>query len=209
MPFDLKDPETIAALKEAASDAAAEATAGLVAKNKELLGKLKKAQKDSTIDPADHAALQAELDEAETKLAASVKALKIATKAADDSKKLYDAEAGVAHNLLVDNGLNAALLANGVKNPVYLEAAVALLKGSVKLEADGDKRVAKVGDKLLADHVKEWAASDKGKAFVDAPGNSGGGAPGGAGKGEGTGKFEEIKNPAQRLTAISTEAPAE
>ena len=207
MAIDLKDPEVKAAIKEAVEGAVEEATTGLNTKNKELLGKLKAAQKNAEIDPADHAALQQELSETETKLTEANKALKLATKAAEDSKKLFDTEAGVAHNLLVDNGLNAALLENGVKNATYLKAAIALMKGQVKLEADGDKRVAKVGDKLLAEYVKEWAGTDEGKAFVDAPGNAGGGAPGGAPGGENKGKFEDIKDPQARLTAISAEAP--
>ena len=204
----LKDAGVKAAIKEAAEAAAEEATSGLVAKNTELLGKIKKLQKDATIDPAEHSALQQELSETETKLAEANKALKIATKAAEDSKKLYDTEAGVTHNLLVDKGLNAALIENGVKNATYLKAAIALMKGQVKLEADGDNRIAKVGDKTLADHVKEWAGTDEGKAFVDAPGNAGGGAPGGAGGGEAKGKFEDITDPAARLTAIGAEVPA-
>jgi len=204
----LKDAGVKAAIKEAAEAAAEEATTGLVAKNTELLGKIKKLQKDATIDPADHAALQQELSETETKLAEANKALKTATKAADDSKKLYDTEAGVTHNLLVDNGLNAALLENGVKNATYLKAAIALMKGQVTLEADGDNRVAKVGDKPLAEYIKTWAGTDEGKAFVDAPGNAGGGAPGGAGGGEAKGKFEDITDPAARLTAIGAEVPA-
>jgi len=208
MAIDLKDPEVKAALKEAVDTAVEEATTGLNAKNKELLGKLKAAQKNAEIDPSDHAALQQELSETETKLAEANKALKIATKAAEDSKKLYDTEAGVTHNLLVDKGLNAALIENGVKNATYLKAAIALMKGQVKLEADGDNRIAKVGDKTLADHVKEWAGTDEGKAFVDAPGNAGGGAPGGAGGGEAKGKFEDITDPAARLTAIGAEVPA-
>ena len=204
----LKDAGVKAAIKEAAEAAAEEATTGLVAKNTELLGKIKKLQKDATIDPAEHSALQQELSETETKLAEAGKALKLATKAAEDSKKLYDTEAGVAHNLLVDNGLNAALLENGVKNATYLKAAIALMKGQVKLEADGDNRVAKVGDKPLAEYIKTWAGTDEGKAFVDAPGNEGGGAPGGAPGGDDKGKFEDITDPAARLTAIGAEVPA-
>ncbi len=76
MAIDLKDPEVKAAIKEAVEGAVEEATTGLNAKNKELLGKLKAAQKNAEIDPADHAALQQELSETETKLAEAGKALK-------------------------------------------------------------------------------------------------------------------------------------
>ena len=183
MAFDATDKDTQKAIKDAVEAAIAEATEGLKAKNTELLGKMKKLQKDAQIDPAEHSALQAELDATQTKLAEALKAAKTANTEADKIKKAYETESKVSHDLLVKRGLSEALLANGVKNPVYLEAAEALLYGKVVLTADGENRVAKVGDKLLADFVKEWTASDKGKAFVDAPGNSGGGASGG-GKGD-------------------------
>ena len=173
---------------DAATDIAVEeAVNGLKAKNTELLGKLKKAQKDATIDPADHAALQADLDANETKLAQAVKDLKAVTTENEKIKKSYETESKVAHNLLVETGLSTALLESGIKNPSYLKAAKAMLAGQVVLTTDGDERVAKVGDKPLAEFVKEWAASDEGKTFVDAPGNAGGGAGGGA-CGAGSGK---------------------
>jgi len=155
---------------------------GLKAKNTELLGKLKKAQKDAIIDPADHAAIQAELDANEIKLVEIGKALKTATTESDKIKKQYADESKVSHDLLVDTGLSNALIANGVKSASYLKAARAMLSSQVTLVAEGDKRVAKVGDKLLPDFIKEWAATDEGKTFVEAPGNSGGGAGGGTGK---------------------------
>lgn len=179
MAFDKNDPEVKAAIKEATEAAITEATAGLVTKNQELLGKLKKAQKDATIDPADHAALQAELDAIQTKLADALKATKEATKEIEKLKKQCETESKVAHNLLVENGLTMALLEAGVKKPAYQKAARAMLACQVVLTADGENRVAKVGDKTLAEFVKEWAVSDEGKAFVDAPGNIGGGALGG------------------------------
>jgi len=176
---DLNDPEVKAAIKAAVESAVEEATAGLAEKNKELLGKLKKAQKDSVVDPADYAALQAELEAAQGKLKESEKLLKTTAAEAEKIKKAYETESKVAHNLLVENGLSNALLESGVKKPSYLKAAKAMLAGQVVLTADGETRIAKVGDKTLAEFVKTWAASDEGKAFVDAPANGGGGATGG------------------------------
>ena len=207
MAFDANDKETKAALAKAVKDAVDEAVTGLQAKNTELLGKLKKAQKDATIDPADHAALQAELDDTESKLATALKEAKAATKAADDAKKALEGESKVAHNLLVDNGLSAALLENGVKKASYLKAAKAMLAGQVVLTSDGDDRIAKVGDKLLVDFIKEWAVSDEGKAFVDAAVNSGGGADGGAGGGAGDTDMSKM-SPEARLQAINTAGAA-
>ena len=202
MAFDANDKETKAALAKAVKDAVDEAVTGLQAKNTELLGKLKKATKDATISPEDHAALQAELDDTEAKLATALKEAKAATKAADDAKKAFEGESKVAHNLLVDNGLSAALLENGVKKASYLKAAKAMLAGQVVLTVDGDKRIAKVGDKALADFVKEWAGSDEGKSFVDAAVNSGGGANGGAGGGAGDADMSKM-SPEARLQVIN------
>jgi len=182
MPFDANDADTKKAIKEAVAEAVGEATEGLKSKNSELLGKLKKAQKNAEIDPADHAALEAELEESQNKLRAAEKTAKTAVAEAEKSKKSFEGESKVVHDLLVDQGLSAALLENGVKKPQFLNAAKALLANRVTLEADGDKRVAKVGDKSLADHIKEWAGSDDGKEFVDAASNSGGGGGGGGGK---------------------------
>jgi hypothetical protein len=58
-----------------------------------------------------------------------------------------------------------------------------MLKDGVQIVADGDVRVAKIGDKALSEFVKEWAAGDEGKHFVQAPANNGGGATGGSGAG--------------------------
>ena len=210
MPIDLKDPEVKAAIKAAVDSAVetavTEAVDGLKAKNIELLGKLKKAQKDATIDPADHAALQAELDANQAKLAATEKELKTIKTEADKIKKAYDAESKVAHNLLVDTGLSTALLEAGVKKASYLKAAKAMLAGQVVLTAEGENRIAKVGDKPLAEFVKTWAATDEGKAFVDAPGNAGGGAAGGAGGG-GDADLSKL-SPEARLQAINAKGAA-
>jgi hypothetical protein len=182
MAFDPNDADTKKAIKEAVEAATAEATAGLLEKNKELLGKLKKAQKDSAIDPAEHAALQEELAATQVKLAEAQKAAKTATTEADKIKKAYESESQVTHRLLVDNGLSEALLKNGIK-PEMTKAVKALLSSQVTLKTEGDKRMAVVGDKPLGDFVTEWAKSDEGKHFVAAPANQGGGAHGGAGGG--------------------------
>jgi len=182
MKLDMNDSEVKAAVQQFVDAAVTEATAGLVAKNQELLGKLKKAQKDATIDPADHAALQAELDQTQTKLTEAQKQLKSALTDAEKSKKSLEVEGGFVSKLLIDNGLNDALLKAGVK-PEMSKAVKALLAGQVTIKTEGDKRNAVIGDKSLSDFVDEWAKSDEGKHFVSAPNNQGGGANGG-GKGK-------------------------
>ena len=183
MAVDLKDAEVQAAIKAAVESAVAEATEGLKAKNVELLAKLKKAQKDSIVDPAEHAALQSELEGTQAKLAEATKAFKAATSESEKVKKAYESESQLTHRLLVDNGLTDALTKSGVTNPVHLRAAKAMLAGQVQLVAEGENRIAKVGEKPLADYVGEWAKSDEGKYFVAAQQNTGGGATGGDSKG--------------------------
>ena len=179
MAFDPNDADVKAAIKAAVD----EAVAGLQTKNAELLAKLKKATKDAQIDPSEHAALQSELDATQAKLAEATKALKAANAETEKVKKAYESESKLTHNLLVENGLTDALTKAGVTNPVHLRAAKAMLSGQVQLVAEGDNRIAKVGDKALADYVGEWAKGEEGKYFVAAQQNGGGGAPGGAGKG--------------------------
>jgi hypothetical protein len=208
MAVDLNDQEVKKAIKDAVEAAVTEATVGLQAKNTELLGKLKKATKDAQIDPAEHQALQAELDATTAKLTEANKAVKLATTESEKIKKAYENESKVAHNLLVENGLSVALLEAGVKNPAYQKAAKAMLAGQVVLTADGENRIAKVGDKPLAEFIKSWAVSDEGKAFVDAPANGGGGASGGGSNGGGAktllmSAFEALA-PAAKMEFIKT-----
>ena len=184
MAIDLNDSEVKAAIKAAADAAVSEATAGLLAKNQELLGKVKKLQKDAAIDPAEYQALSEAKDTAEAKLAEALKTVKQATTQAEKDRKALEAETGYVSKLLIDNGLTDALLKAGVK-PEMSKAVKAMLAGQVSLKVEGDKRLAVVGDKALGDFVTEWAQSDEGKHFVAAPANQGGGANGGA---QGAGK---------------------
>lgn len=177
MSIDLESPEAKAAIKAAVE----EATAALAAKNKELLGELKEARKGKTINPEDVEKLESRIEELTGQLTEAQKTAKKATTEAEKAAKaLADAE-GFTQRLLVDNGLTDALTKAGVSNPVHLKAAKALLNGQVQIVADGDSKVAKVGDKALADFIGEWAKGDEGKFFVAAPNNTGGGANGGAG----------------------------
>lgn len=178
----------------------AEAVEGLRQKNEQLLGEVKKLKKGRDIDPAEIQALESERDELRSKLTAAEKAAKIATKDAETIRKQLESEASFNQRLLVDNGLTEALTKNGVTNPVHLKAAKALLMQGIKVELDGDNRVAKMGDKLLTEAITEWASGDEGKHFVAAPGNAGGGAAGGgAGNGgAGAAKGKVDGSPAER-----------
>jgi hypothetical protein len=186
--------------EKAALEAAIEsATAGLVAKNKELITELRTARKDHAIDPAVVAALEAKLDSQAAELAVAHKATKDAVKAADAATKALEAEAGFTQRLLIDNGLVSALTKHGVTNPVHLKAAQAMLREGVTIVVDGDSRVAKFGDKLLDPYVGEWTAGDEGKHFVMAANNSGGGATGGGAR-QATADIMKLA-PVDRMTA--------
>ena len=159
-------------------------TAGLKAKNDELLGKQKKQGDDLK-------AIQTQLDEIKAaKEAAEEEAAnksgdvtkvkeQLEAKHAKEMKALNDAIAakdGSLHKLLVDNGLTEALTKAGVA-PQYLDAAKALIQANNKAEIteiDG-KTVAKFGDKEITEFVTGWAQGDNGKHFVAAPVNGGGG----------------------------------
>jgi hypothetical protein len=177
---DLSSPEVTAAIKAAVD----EAITGLKNKNTELLSELKKARKDSAIDPEDYNRLKEDKLELEHKLDETNKLLKLEQSNAEKVKKSYETEAGFTSKLLIDNGLTEALVAAGVK-PELMKAAKAMFVNSAVIKANGETRTALIGDKQISDFVKEWSASDEGKHFVLAPNNSGGGANGG---GQGAGK---------------------
>jgi hypothetical protein len=179
MPFDITDPETKAALEEAIE----KATAPLIAKNRELLTEVKKAKKGAEVDPAEFERVETELEQAKAQLAEATKQSKATAKAAEDAAKALAAEQAHTQRLLINDGLTQALTAAGVKDPMHLKAAAALIRDEFKpgVTVDGDSRFAVIGEKKLGDWVKEWAGSDAGKSFVAAPHNAGGGATGGKG----------------------------
>ncbi len=111
----------------------------------------------------------------------------------DTFKQTAETEGAFANNLVIENGLTAALTEHNVA-PEFMPAAVALLQGQVQVKpGEGGKRQAFAGDKPLSEFVKEWAAGDAGKHYVKAPANGGGGAGGGAqGGGSGTKKISEM-----------------
>lgn len=176
--IDINSPE----VKEAIEAAISEAVTGLKNKNSELLGEIKKLKKNAEISPDDYNALRQEKEELEAKLQETTKALKTAQSDVEKLNKQVATESEFATRLIVDGGLQAALLENGVTNPVHLKAAKALLMPSASIKVEGDKRTAILGDKDIVAAVKEWAAGDEGKHFVAATVNSGSGAPGGGGK---------------------------
>jgi hypothetical protein len=201
--IDLKAPE----VQEAIRAAVEEATAPLTAKRDELLGELRKARKGQQIDPETVAKLEEEVERLKGEVSTHQKAAKTAQTEAEKAKKLHESEAQIVQRLLVDNGLTAELVKAGVKEAVHIKAAKAMLAGQVQIVADGENRVAKVGDKTLEAFVGDWAKSDEGKFFVAAPANNGGGANGGNKGGEGGVKPNLAGNPQERVADISKRFP--
>jgi hypothetical protein len=182
MSIDLNAPEVQEALKAAIE----EQTRGLLEKNKELLGEVKKLKRGQEINPADYEALQNELDSTKDRLSEAQKIVKTTQTEFEKVKKMYEAESGYTNNLLVENGLNEALVKEGVKKE-FLPAVKSMLKSQVQVKVEGDARKALIGDKALSDYVSEWSKSEEGKHFIAAPANSGGGSQGG-GNASGGGK---------------------
>lgn len=177
MSFDINAPE----VQEAIKSAVEAATKPLADKNKELLGELKTARKSQEIKPEDLERIEQERDTLQAQLDKTTKDYKDLVKNSEKITKDFQTESAFTQKLLVENGLSEALVKAGVSNPVHLKAVKSMLQSQVQIVADGDTRVAKVGDKALNDFVTEWATSDEGKYFVSAPANNGGGAQGGAG----------------------------
>lgn len=197
--IDLNAPEVRAAIEAAVE----KATAPLVAKRDELLGEVKKLRKNSEIDPADLERVEAERDQLKQQLAEATKAakkaqtdLEAATKRATDIDSAYS-------NTLKDAALSQALTKAGVTDPVYIEAAKALLGNGVQVVDVDGKRVVKAGEVDLDKHITEWAGSDAGKRFVAAPDTSGSGAGHGSrGKSSGDASDLASSDPAVRVAAI-------
>lgn len=148
----------------------------------------RKLREASEIKPEDLSAAEDRAEKAEAKLKELEKAAKDATTAKEKAEKALEAESGFTSKLLIQDGIKSALLANGVKDEDFLDTLAAKFSSGASVVVEGDARKAMIGDKAVADAIKEWAASDAGKKFVAAPNNSGGGAPGSSG-GPAGGKF--------------------
>lgn len=173
--IDLTAPEVQAAITAAVE----KATAPLLAKRDELLGEVKKLRKNAEIDPADLERVEAERDDLRQKLSEAQKAAKKAATDAEAAIKRAEAADGSVTKLLADNALGEALAKAGITNPVHQKAVKAMFAGDVQVVADGESKVAKIGDKSVVDALTEWAGTDEGKHFVAAPDISGGGSQGG------------------------------
>lgn len=173
-------------IQEAIKKAVEEATSGLVSKRDELLAEVKKLRKNQEIKPEQLDELENQVEVYKTKWADAEKLAKATAVEADKVKKLYEAESGYTNNLLVENGLNEALVKEGIAKQ-FLPAVKSMLKGQVTVKIEGNERKAVIGEKALSEYVAEWSKGEEGKHFIAAPANSGGGSNGGGNAG-GSGK---------------------
>jgi predicted lipoprotein with Yx(FWY)xxD motif len=195
-----------AALEEARTEHEAEVE-GLRNKRTELLDKLKKARAgEGGGDTAEIDRLENELETVKGELRTATANLRQAkrdietvTAERDTARQTAETEGTFARDLVIENGLTAALTEANVA-PQFMPAAVALLKGQVEVKADDKgKRQAFASDKPLGEFVKEWAQGDQGKHYVAAPNNSGGGS-GGAGQGGGSAKKISEMSESERIS---------
>lgn len=159
-----------------------ESVTNLESKRDELIAENRRLKRGAEVKPEDLQAAEERADKAEARVKELEKATKDATVKAEKAEKALIDEQGFTQKLLKQDGLKSALIANGVKDEDFIDSLTAKFEKDVQIVSEGDNRIAKVGDKPLADHIKEWAASDAGKKFVAAAVNSGGGAAGGGGK---------------------------
>ena len=165
---------TIEELEKQVSDLQAEKEA-MSAKNKELLGEIKKlkAKNNDAVDAEKYAELESKFDELKSENDKLVK------KYDADVKKLnadLSTDNGSLNRYLIDAGLSDNLAKAGVKAE-FLEAAKALLRGQASLKDEKGELKAYIADKPISEFVSEWAQKD-GKAFIAAPQGQGGGAGG-------------------------------
>jgi hypothetical protein len=195
-------------IKAIVDEAVATATEGLKNHNKQLLADLKRNERNGkSVDPAEVERLEAALEKSQADNATLQKQYKDLSKNFEEKSNALDSESKYTRQLLIQNGLTAELSKAGVTNPTHLKAVQAMLKENVQIVVEGDARIAKIGDKALSDFVKEWAAGDEGKHFVQAPANSGGGATGGNGGGAASTKGRIDGSPVERAAYFATKFP--
>jgi vacuolar-type H+-ATPase subunit I/STV1 len=191
--------------QEQLDKAVEEATAGLVAKNAELLRAVRKLKQKDGIDPQQMAEAETTIQKLSEEKTALVKELKIAQTSLQKAQGDLEKEMAFAKKTMVEAALSSELGRVNVA-PQFQKAAMALLLTQSAVEEENSQRVVKLAGKGLAEALKEWAASEEGKHFVAAPQNSGTNAPGAGGAG---GEKKTIKRsewealpPENKLTAL-------
>lgn len=173
---------TLEELQAKVSDLEAERDA-VNAKNKELLGEVKKLKaQGKEVDVEKYFAMSDELETTKAELEKLQKTYKLETEKL--SKTLNDKDSSL-QKYLIEDGLSSTLAKIGVR-PEFIDASKALLRQKASIKEDNGELKAYLGDKPLNDAITEWASGD-GKHFVSPPSAYGGGAGGG---GQGGAKFD-------------------
>lgn len=189
MAYDANDPADKAILDKAIADAlAAQAEEheteiqGLKDKRDELLGKLRKARSEGggenvgEIERLENelAESQSKLRKVESDFRQTARQLQTAESERDTARQSLQSEQETSRTEFVNNRLTAALVEANVA-PQFLDDVAASLSRQVTVKDAEGKREAVVGDKSLSDFIKEWSQGDRGKHYVAAPINGGGG----------------------------------
>lgn len=217
MAYDPNDPADKAILDKAVKDAlAAQAEEHeteierLNNKNKELIGKLKKARTGEADTGEverlenDLSEVQGKLRKAESDLRATNRALETTTEERNTARNEANSARTLADNEFKANRLTTEFGALNV-GEAFREDLTRSMSGDVTVKEVNGKREAFVGDKSLADHLKEWA-ENKGKHYVLAPNNSGGNAGGNGNANGGAKKIHEMTETERRDAALADPA---
>ena len=161
----------------------------LLNKNRELLSELRTAKnKNKEIDPENYSKVLDENDVLKSELNKIKNDLGLKTKDIEQLTGKLTEKENYLKNLTLENSLNEQLAKVNVK-PELLPAVKALLKG----QASVNENNVLIGDKSINDFMTEWSATD-GKAYIQAPANSGTGATGSNGSATTSGKLDGTKS---------------
>jgi hypothetical protein len=196
--------------KEALNGIIEEHTDALKQKNDELLKEKKKAKEEAKLAADKLKEIEDAKEEEESEKnkkkgdweTEKAKLVEKHTKELKDRDDKLAATNGKLNNLVVDNGLNDALIKANVAKQ-YLPAVKALIKTANKIEisTDDETPIAKVGDKDLTAFIETWAKGDEGKQYIAAPNNSGGGARGSNSNASGKTEYDAGLSPAAKIAA--------
>lgn len=147
-------------------------------KNSELLKELRIAKnKNKELDFDTYNKVLEENDTLKSELSKTKGELNLKAKDLEKLSGTLTEKENYLKNLTLENSLNEQLTKANVK-PELLPAVKALLKG----QASVNENNVLIGDKAINDFMAEWSATD-GKAYIQAPANSGTGAMGSNGGG--------------------------
>lgn len=188
---------TIEELQEQVAALQAEKEA-VAKKNAELLAEVKKERsKSREIDADKYYAMVDELEAVKAENSKLNGELKLKGKEFEKLTATIGEKEATLQKLIIDDGLNNALVSAGVK-PEFMAGAKALLRSQAQLKDNA----AVIGDKPLQDFMTEWVAGD-GKHYIAAANNSGSGAGGGSRDSGGqTVDLKSASNKAERIAAI-------